>query len=33
LANDNIIKSEDKIKDILERVDKAQANKIQEIID
>jgi len=33
LANDKIIKSEDKIKEDLERVDKAQANKIQEIID
>jgi hypothetical protein len=31
LANDNLIKSEDKIKDIIERVEKAQENKIQEV--
>ena len=33
LANDNIIKSENKTKDLLERVEKAQASKIQEVKD
>jgi hypothetical protein len=33
LANDNIIKSEVKTKDLLERVEKAQASKIQEVKD
>ena len=33
LINDNIIKSENKTKDILERVEKAQTNNIQEVKD
>jgi len=33
LANDNLIKSENKTKDLLERVEKAQASKIQEVKD
>ena len=33
LANDNIIKSENKTKDILEKVEKAQTSKIQEVKD
>ena len=31
LVSENLIKSEDKNKDILERVEKAQAGKIQEV--
>jgi hypothetical protein len=33
LANESIIKSENKTKDILERVEKAQVSKIQEVND
>jgi len=33
LANDNIIKGENMTKDILEKVEKAQASKIQEVKD
>ena len=33
LVNDNLIKSEGKTKDILERVEKAQAARIQEVKD
>ena len=33
LVNENVIKSEDKTKDILERVEKAQAARIQEFKD
>jgi cell division GTPase FtsZ len=33
LANDNLIKSENKAKDLLERFEKAQASKIQEVKD
>jgi cell division GTPase FtsZ len=33
LANDNLIKSENKTKDLLERFEKAQASKIQEVKD
>ena len=32
-ANDNLLKSEGKAKEILQRVEKAQANMIQEIKD
>jgi hypothetical protein len=31
LVSENLIKSEDKTKDILERLEKAQAGKIQEV--
>jgi hypothetical protein len=31
LVSENLIKSEDKTKDILEKVEKAQAGKIQEV--
>ena len=33
LVNENVIKSEDKTKDILERVENAQAARIQEVKD
>ena len=33
LANDNLIKSEDKTKDILQRVERTHASKIQEVKD
>ena len=33
LVNENVIKSEDKTKDILERVEKAQAARIQDVKD
>ena len=33
LANDNLIKSEDKFKEILQRVERDHANKIQEVKD
>ena len=33
LTNDNLIKSEDKTKDILQRVERTHASKIQEVKD